>query len=31
MTDLPSVPPIPEKDLVFLKEVDSPTGRHHGA
>ena len=25
MTDLPSVPPISEKDLVFLKEVDSPT------
>ena len=25
MTDLPTVPPIREKDLVFLKEVDSPT------
>jgi regulator of RNase E activity RraA len=25
MTDLPSVPPISAKDLVFLKEVDSPT------
>jgi 4-hydroxy-4-methyl-2-oxoglutarate aldolase len=25
MTDLPSVPPISEKHLVFLKEVDSPT------
>src|SRR5919112_707059 len=25
MTDLPSVPPISEKDLAFLKEVDSPT------
>jgi 4-hydroxy-4-methyl-2-oxoglutarate aldolase len=25
MTDLPSVPPIREKDLAFLKEVDSPT------
>ncbi|HLL51095.1 MAG TPA: RraA family protein, partial [Thermomicrobiales bacterium] len=25
MTDLPQVPPIREKDLVFLKSVDSPT------